>query len=47
MFPDDINIDHTHTAILLIEILFEKGLINKETYINVKKKYQLHISQTS
>lgn len=40
----NIHIDNEYAAILLIEILFEKSLVNKQTYINVRKR--LH-SQTS
>lgn len=40
-----INIDNEYTAVLLIEILFEKGLVNKQTYINARKRLNLHISQ--
>ena len=40
----NIHIDNVYVAILLSEILFERGLVNKLTYINVKKR--LH-SQTS
>lgn len=38
-----IKIDNEYTAVLLIEILFEKGLINKQTYINARKRLNLHI----
>ena len=38
--------DKTHVAVLLIEILFEKGLVNRQTYINAKKQTDLHISHT-
>ena len=31
------TIDNDWAAFLLIEILYEKGLINKETYNNVQK----------
>lgn len=41
-----IKIDNEYTAILLIEILFEKGLVNKQTYVNAKRRLDLHISQT-
>lgn len=40
----NIHIDNEYAAILLIELLFEKGLVNKLTYINVKKRL---VSQTS
>lgn len=40
----NIHIDNEYAAILLIEILFEKGFVNKLTYINVKKRL---VSQTS
>lgn len=42
-----IKFDKEYVAILLIEILFEKGLVNKETYINVCKHSNLHISQAA
>lgn len=31
------KIDNRYAAILLIEIIFEKGVINKQTYYNVQK----------
>jgi len=40
------QIDNEYVAVLLIEILFEKGLVNKQTYINARKRLNLHISQT-
>ena len=33
----NIQIDNEYVAVLLIEILFEKGLVNRQTYINAKK----------
>ena len=46
------RIDNTYAAIMLIEILYDKGIVNEATYHNVKKKYKLqyeeddsHISQ--
>ncbi len=33
----NIKIDNEYAAVLLIEILFEKGLVNKQTYINAKR----------
>ncbi|MBP3664627.1 MAG: hypothetical protein J6J03_05635 [Tyzzerella sp.] len=46
------RIDNTYAAIMLIEILYDKGIVNETTYHNVKKKYKLqceeedsHISQ--
>ena len=39
--------DKTHVAVLLIEILFEKGLVNRQTYINAKKRMSSHISHTA
>ena len=41
----NIHIDNEYAAILLIEILFEKGFVNKLTYINVKKRLRLQTSQ--
>ena len=34
--------DKTHVAVLLIEILFEKGFVNRQTYINAKKNAKRH-----
>lgn len=31
--------DAEFTALVLIDIAYEKGLINKETYLNIMKKY--------
>lgn len=42
-----IEMDKEYVAVLLIEILFEKGFINKETYINICKHSNLHISQAA
>ena len=42
-----IEMDKEYVAVLLIEILFEKGLVNKETYINICKHSNLHISQAA
>ena len=39
--------DKTHVAVLLIEILFEKGLVNRQTYINAKKHTDSHISHSA
>lgn len=41
----NISIDNEYAAILLIEILFEKGLVNKQTYINVRKRLRSQTSQ--
>ena len=48
----NMRIDNTYAAMVLIEILYDKGLVNEATYHNVKKKYQSqceeadsHISQ--
>ena len=48
----NMRIDNTYAAIMLIEILYDKGIVNETTYHNVKKKYKLqyeeddsHISQ--
>jgi len=43
------KIDRQFAALMIIEILFEKGLINEETFKNVKSKCSTtdsHISQT-
>ncbi len=42
----NIKIDNEYAAVLLIEIIFEKGLVNKQTYINAKKRLNSHISQS-
>lgn len=42
-----IQIDNEYVAVFLIEILFEKGLVNRQTYINAKKRLNSHISQTA
>ena len=42
---DKIRIDKEYVAAMLIGLLFEKGLVNKETYMNIYKHYNLHISQ--
>ena len=34
---DKIRIDKEYVAAMLIELLFEKGLVNKETYMNIYK----------
>mgnify|MGYP004482016153 CR=1 FL=1 len=41
------SMDKEYIAILLIEILFEKGLVNQQTYINAKKRMSSHISHTA
>lgn len=42
-----IEMNKEYVAAMLIEILFEKGLVNKETYMNIYKHYNLHISQAA
>ena len=43
----NIKIDNEYMAVFLIEILFEKWLVNKQTtFINVRKRLNSHISQT-
>ena len=44
---DKIRIDKEYVAAMLIELLFEKGFVNKETYMNIYKHYNLHISQVA
>lgn len=44
---DKTKIDKEYVAAMLIEFLFEKGLVNKETYMNIYKHYNLHISQVA
>ena len=41
------QIDNTYAALVLIEILYEKGLINKATYDNIKNNYKLQQPQNS
>lgn len=31
--------DAEFTALVLIDVAYERGLINKETYLNIMKKY--------
>lgn len=42
----NIKIDNEYMAVFLIEILFEKRLVNRQTFINVRKRLNSHISQT-
>ena len=42
----NIKINNEYMAVFLIEILFEKGLVNRQTFINVRKRLNSHISQT-
>lgn len=42
----NIKIDNEYMAVFLIEILFEKGLVNRQTFINLRKRLNSHISQT-
>lgn len=42
----NIKIDNQYVAVFLIEILFKKGLVNRQTFINVRKRLNSHISQT-
>lgn len=39
----NIIIENQYVAIFLIEILFEQGLVNRETYINARKRLKSHI----
>ena len=41
------SMDKEYIAVLLIEILFEKGLVNQQTYINAKKHTDSHISHSA
>ena len=41
------SMDKEYIAVLLIEILFEKGLVNQQTYINAKRRSSSHISHTA
>ena len=41
------SMDKEYIAVLLIEILFEKGLVNQQTYINAKRRMHPHISHTA
>ena len=42
---DKIEANNQYIAVLLIEILFESGFVNRATYFNVKKRLNLHNSQ--
>ncbi|HZJ78508.1 MAG TPA: hypothetical protein VFD52_06910 [Clostridia bacterium] len=47
---NNIQVNDQYAAIQLIKILFERGLINKATYINVLKNYDTpdsHISHVA
>ena len=44
---DKIRIDKEYVAAMLIELLFEKGLVTKVTYMHIYKHYNLHISQVA
>jgi hypothetical protein len=35
------QIDNQYAALVLIDILYEKGLINKATYDNIQQKYNV------
>ena len=35
--------NNQYIAVLLIEILFEKGLVNKQTFLNARKHLNLYI----
>lgn len=37
------KLDNFYAALMLIEILLEKGLINNATYSNIVKNAKLHI----
>ena len=39
----DKKLDNLYAALMLIEILLEKGLINQATYTNIVKNAKLHI----
>ena len=41
------RMDKEYITVLLIEILFEKGLVNQQAYINAKKRMSSHISHTA
>ena len=43
----EIRIDDYIAALKLIEILMEKGIINQDTYTNIMKHSNLHISQAA
>jgi len=39
------KIDKLFAALMIIDILYKKGLVNEPTYQNICKKYNLHILQ--
>ena len=43
----NVSIDNRYAALLLIEILYEKGVINKQTYFNAQKRFDSHISHAA
>ena len=42
----DMRIDNTYAAIMLIEILYDRGMVNEVTYQNVVKKYKSQCEET-
>ena len=44
---NEIKVDKNVAALKLIEILLEKGMINKATYTNIVKHANSHISQAA
>ena len=40
------QIDNEYVAVLLIEINYQNVLVTKQTYINARKRLNLHITQT-
>ena len=44
---DNIKVDKYTAALKLIEILLEKGKINQDTYTNIVKHNNSHISQAA
>ena len=44
---NEIKVDKNVAALKLIEILLEKGMINQDTYTNIEKHANSHISQAA
>ena len=44
---DKIKIDRYFAALKMVEILFQKGLINQATYANIMRNRNSHISQAT
>ena len=44
---DKMEIDRYYAALKMVEILFQKGLINQATYANIMRNRDSHISQAA